>query len=78
LHGIQRSGWLADARSPQRATEEKNMRELRSNELELVSGAGNKPASHPYPSGQEPSKRNPAHAPGESYKGSADKNFGPQ
>lgn len=54
------------------------MRSLTTNELTAVSGAGNKPASHPYPAGQAPSLRNPAHAPGESYKGSADKNFGPQ
>ena len=54
------------------------MRELRTEELTLVSGAGNKPASHPYPPGQHPSLRNPAHSPGESYKGSADKNFGPK
>jgi hypothetical protein len=53
------------------------MRELRTNELEQVSGAANKPASFPYPPGQHPSFRNPAHAPGESYKGPADKNFGP-
>jgi hypothetical protein len=54
------------------------MRELLKSEVELVSGAGNKPASHPYPPGQHPSLRNPAHSPGESYKGPADKNFGPQ
>jgi len=54
------------------------MRTLSTNELELVSGAGAKPASHPYPPGQHPSLRNPAHSPGESYKGPADKNFGPQ
>ena len=54
------------------------MRELRTNEIEAVAGAGNKPASHPYPPGQHPSDRNPAHAPGESYKGPADKNFGPK
>lgn len=41
------------------------MRELRNDELKAVSGAG-------------APKRNPAKAPGESYKGSADKNFGPQ
>jgi hypothetical protein len=54
------------------------MRDLRSEELPFVSGAGAKPASHPFPAGQAPSFRNPAHAPGESYKGPADKNFGPQ
>lgn len=54
------------------------MRSLKIEELELVSGAGNKPASHPYPPGRHPSRRNPAHAPGESYKGPADKNFGPK
>ena len=54
------------------------MRTLETNELELVSGAGSKPASHPYPPGQHPSRRNPAHSPGESYKGPADKNFGPK
>ena len=54
------------------------MRELMKSELAHVAGAGNKPASHPYPPGQEPSLRNPAHSPGESYKGPADKNFGPQ
>jgi hypothetical protein len=54
------------------------MRTLDRHELELVSGAGNNPASHPFPPGQHPSRRNPAHAPGESYKGPADKNFGPK
>jgi hypothetical protein len=54
------------------------MRTLDTNELTVVSGGGNKPASHPFPPGQHPSRRNPAHAPGESYKGPADKNFGPQ
>ena len=54
------------------------MRTLDKTELEVVSGGGAKPASHPYPPGQHPSLRNPAHAPGESYKGPADKNFGPQ
>lgn len=54
------------------------MRILETHELKAVSGAGAKPASHPYPPGRHPSKRNPAHAPGESYKGSADKNFGPR
>lgn len=53
------------------------MRTLNSNELTFVSGAA-KPASFPYPPGQAPSFRNPAHAPGESYKGPADKNFGPR
>jgi bacteriocin-like protein len=41
------------------------MRKLSTNELKSVSG-GNAP------------KRNPAKAPGESYQGPADKNFGPQ
>jgi hypothetical protein len=54
------------------------MRELRTDELGFVSGAGKQPASFPFPPGQAPSLRNPAHAPGESYKGPADKNFGPQ
>ena len=56
------------------------MRILNSEELLHVSGAhnNNKPASHPFPPGQHPSRRNPAHAPGESYKGPADKNFGPK
>jgi hypothetical protein len=54
------------------------MRALRSDELSFVSGGANKPASHPFPPGQVPSFRNPAHAPGESYKGPADKNFGPK
>jgi bacteriocin-like protein len=54
------------------------MRTLTTTELAAVSGGGAKPASHPYPQGQHPSLRNPAHAPGESYSGSADKNFGPQ
>jgi len=54
------------------------MRDLLTHELERVSGAGHKPASHPFPPGQHPSRRNPAHAPGESYKGPADKNFGPK
>ena len=54
------------------------MRSLDRNELGLVSGGASKPASHPYPPGQHPSLRNPAHSPGESYKGPADKNFGPK
>ena len=54
------------------------MRELQIGELGLVSGGASQPASHPFPPGQHPSKRNPAHAPGESYKGPADKNFGPK
>jgi hypothetical protein len=54
------------------------MRELHTNELAHVAGAGHKPASHPFPPGRHPSRRNPAHAPGESYKGPADKNFGPK
>ncbi|HEY0011725.1 MAG TPA: hypothetical protein VGB79_02610 [Allosphingosinicella sp.] len=54
------------------------MRELMTAELAHVAGAGNNPASHPFPPGQHPSRRNPAHAPGESYKGPADKNFGPK
>jgi len=54
------------------------MRDLRNDEFGLVSGAGKHPASHPFPPGQHPSRRNPAHAPGESYKGPADKNFGPK
>jgi hypothetical protein len=41
------------------------MRNLNMNETKAVSG------------GAAP-KRNPAKAPGESYQGSADKNFGPQ
>ncbi|HLK96528.1 MAG TPA: hypothetical protein VK364_02055 [Hymenobacter sp.] len=41
------------------------MRTLKTYELKAVSG------------GAAP-KRNPAKAPGESYQGSADKNFGPQ
>jgi hypothetical protein len=54
------------------------MRELNQSELTAVSGAGNKPASHPFPPGQFPNRRNPAKAPGESYKGPADENFGPK
>jgi hypothetical protein len=54
------------------------MRVLTNDELGFVAGAGTKPASHPFPPGQAPSFRNPAHAPGESYKGPADKNFGPK
>lgn len=54
------------------------MRVLNDNELPVVSGGANKPASFPFPPGQAPSVRNPAHAPGESYKGPADKNFGPK
>ena len=54
------------------------MRTLNQNELAAVSGGANKPASEPFPKGQEPNKFNPAKAPGESYMGSADKNFGPQ
>jgi hypothetical protein len=45
------------------------MRELNTSELTFVAGAGNQPASHPFPPGQHPSRRNPAHAPGNSYKG---------
>ena len=54
------------------------MRNLDISELNAVSGGGKKPASHPFPPGQHPSRRNPAHSPGESYKGPADKNFGPK
>ena len=54
------------------------MRTLSTIELTAVAGGAFKPASHPFPPGHHPSKRNPAHAPGESYKGPADKNFGPQ
>jgi hypothetical protein len=54
------------------------MRELMTAELAHVAGAGNKPASHPFPPGQHPNRRNPAMSPGESYKGPADKNFGPK
>jgi hypothetical protein len=54
------------------------MRNLQIDEMKAVSGGANQPASHPFPRGQHPSFRNPAHAPGESYKGPADKNFGPQ
>jgi hypothetical protein len=54
------------------------MRNLDRNEVSLVAGGAGKPASFPFPPGQAPSFRNPAHAPGESYKGPADKNFGPK
>jgi hypothetical protein len=54
------------------------MRELNQTELTFVAGAGNKPASEPFPAGQAPNKRNPAKAPGESFKGPADENFGPK
>ncbi len=54
------------------------MRILEANELKAVSGGANKPASQPFSPGQHPRRRNPAHAPGESYKGPADKNFGPK
>ena len=54
------------------------MRALSNYEVSLVSGGANKPASEPFPPGQHPSKRNPAHAPGDSYKGPADENFGPK
>ena len=54
------------------------MRELNQHEMTAVAGAGNKPASHPFPPGQFPNRRNPAMAPGECYKGPADKNFGPK
>lgn len=54
------------------------MRNLQISELKVVSGGAKQPASHPFPPGQHPSFRNPAHAPGESYKGPADKNFGPK
>jgi hypothetical protein len=54
------------------------MRALNATELNAVSGGATKPASQPFPPGQFPNRRNPAMAPGESYKGPADKNFGPQ
>ena len=54
------------------------MRDLRTSELTAVAGGAKHPASHPFPPGRHPSFRNPAHAPGESYKGPADKNFGPK
>jgi len=54
------------------------MRALHSHELGFVAGGASKPASFPYPPGQAPSLRNPAHSPGESYQGPADKNFGPK
>jgi hypothetical protein len=54
------------------------MRTLDILETSLVSGGAAKPASFPFPPGQAPSFRNPAHAPGESYQGPADKNFGPK
>jgi hypothetical protein len=54
------------------------MRELNQTELTAVAGAGNKPASQPFPPGQFPNRRNPAKAPGESFKGPADENFGPK
>jgi hypothetical protein len=54
------------------------MRELTTSERASVAGGASKPASHPFPPGQAPNRRNPAKAPGESYKGPADKNFGPQ
>jgi hypothetical protein len=57
---------------------ETNMRNLSTIELTAVSGGASQPASHPFPPGQHPNRRNPAMAPGESYKGPADKNFGPQ
>ena len=52
------------------------MRHLDTSELIAVTGGAKQPASHPFPPGQHPNRRNPAHAPGESYKGPADKNFG--
>jgi hypothetical protein len=54
------------------------MRALTHQELAFVAGAGNKPASQPFPPGQFPNRRNPAKSPGESYMGPADKNFGPK
>ena len=54
------------------------MRTLHPNELNAVSGGAKQPASHPFPPGQFPNRRNPAKAAGESYKGPADKNFGPK
>ena len=51
------------------------MRDLNAKELHVVSGGANKPASHPFPPGQAPSFRNPAHAPGNSYKGPANTAF---
>ena len=54
------------------------MRHLDTTELDAVTGGANQPASHPFPPGQHPSRRNPAQSPGESYKGPADKNFGPK
>ena len=37
------------------------MRHLNEAELEFVSGGGKKPASHPFPPGQHPSKKHPHH-----------------
>jgi hypothetical protein len=51
------------------------MRALESHEIKAVSGGANKPASHPFPPGQHPSFRNPAHAPGNSYHGPAEDQF---
>lgn len=51
------------------------MRTLQANELSHVSGGANQPASFPFPPGQAPSFRNPAHAPGNSYKGPAEDQF---
>ena len=51
------------------------MRNLQTEEFNHVSGGATRPASSPFPPGQHPSFRNPAHAPGNSYKGPAEKNF---
>ena len=37
------------------------MRTLTAHELAAVSGGANKPASHPFPPGQHPSKKHPHH-----------------
>jgi hypothetical protein len=37
------------------------MRQLDTAELKAVSGGANKPASHPFPPGQHPSKKHPHH-----------------
>ena len=51
------------------------MRNLDLNEMTFVSGGRMRPANRPYAPGQHPRLRNPAHAPGNSYKGPADEQF---
>jgi hypothetical protein len=53
------------------------MRNLNMIEVTTVSAVPTR-CQPPVPAGSGPNKRNPAMAPGESFKGPADKNFGPK